>query len=182
MESKLKRRVWIISTNRNQGSCGVFRTVCLEYLVGRVQVCYNAKRVLTEVQLNTPARRVSLHTIALPADSTARRCWPISRVTDDAWTEAVSEDTGPGSVTRADVVIRQRRCWVSMTTTTSLRLPELISHMEGICVVSARVWLHSRRQTLTPPIPPTDDPTQVMCQIPNSKYRGSACNSITNNT
>jgi len=33
----------------------------------------------------------------------------ISRVPDDVWAEVVSEDTGPGSVTRADVVIRPYR-------------------------------------------------------------------------
>jgi len=92
----------------------------------------------------------------------------IRRVTDDVWTETVSEDLGPGSVTRADVVISG----VSMTTTTSLRLPELISHMEGICVSRLR----GSDYTVDDSRPATDRPTPltpwaiiVMRHIPHAK-------------
>ena len=48
--------------------------------------------MLTVLRRDTPVGRVSLHTSALQAEE---RSVVISRVTDDVWTEAVSEDTGP---------------------------------------------------------------------------------------
>jgi len=48
--------------------------------------------VLTVLRRDTPVGRVSLHTSASPAEE---RSVVISRVTDDVWTEAVSEDAGP---------------------------------------------------------------------------------------
>ena len=86
----------------------------------------------------------------------------ISRVTDDVWAEVVSED-------------RAREAWlgptwwlgsVSMTRTTSLWRPELISHMEGICVGCAWLWLHSRGQ----PLQPSDSCLYVIPRCRDARY------------
>jgi len=95
---------------------------------------------------NTPAGAVSLHTIALPAEERML----LSVVSQMTYGPKLSPRTGA------------REAWlgptwwlgsaVSMTRTTSLWRAELITHVEGICVESGRLWLHSRRH-------PPDQPT-----------------------